>query len=403
MQDLTYGNAKKGQEMLNTETAREQKTTARWAALRSLFQSTGAPTDGGLVSSKVRQNAKREAVGISSKQMPILEEDDGSGAEAGTAASSSGGAAAAGEGQAENSDEVAFPGDGDGDEPPEILSVADAAVVSIALTNPKRVQRQSSIITLLSPQEREHFHVKEKDHHLMRVAKLAHLEDQFGSVLSDTTELKTLWYDADNNANGDLSLTEWQSYARDKFNVLSNNKANRRAYNETAVAPEDVNPGGSRPASQVTKGSGLSMPVLNRSNFRLFLQRTFEYNKVWYAFQHLDTSNDDRVNWEEYVTLIYYSSMHPNVCVCVSSQRACMDVHACVYCAPRLENSLSHRVRTKPYLVSSAFNVAANNLPPTSTLRRPSQVQVKAEDIFQSAGNGSKILRRAWYDTRARV
>lgn len=289
-----------------------QKTKARWAALGSLFQSTGTELKDGLIANKVRQHSKRAAVGLA-PSLPTLDEDGGDAGRAGGAASHAGGAAA--EPPTENGNgDVAFPVTGAADEaPPEITDLANAAVFAMVdhvdLRDPSRQKptRQSSIVTLLDVEERENFHVIEGDNPLARVAKLAYLEDEFQAVLRDTKELKTLWYDADNNANGDLSLVEWQSYARDKFNVLSNRKANQKAYNEAAVAPDDTNPA-SRPnsktnqerAKMATKGSGMSQPVLNRSNFRMFLQKTFEYNKVWYAFQHLDTSDDDRVQWDEY-------------------------------------------------------------------------------------------------------
>lgn len=63
-----------------------------------------------------------------------------------------------------------------------------------------------------------------------------------------------------------------------------------RLFFEAAI---DVDP-------EASKKGGLSMPILNRSNFKLYLNRCFEYNKVKYAFDHLDTSGDDRVDFEEY-------------------------------------------------------------------------------------------------------
>lgn len=105
-------------------------------------------------------------------------------------------------------------------------------------------------------------------------------------------ELQRLWNDADSNGNGDMSLTEWQGYASLKFNALASNRANKKAFNEAATS------GHEKDADDTPGGS--SMPVLNRSNFRLFLNRAFDYNKCHYAFNWMDSSGDDRISWEEY-------------------------------------------------------------------------------------------------------
>lgn len=173
-----------------------QKTKARWAALGSLFQSTGTELKDGLIANKVRQHSKRAAVGLA-PSLPTLDEDGGDAGRAGRAASHAGGAAA--EPPTENSNgDVAFPVTGAADEaPPEITDLANAAVFAMVdhvdLRDPSRQKptRQSSIVTLLDVEERENFHVIEGDNPLARVAKLAYLEDEFQAVLRDTKELKT--------------------------------------------------------------------------------------------------------------------------------------------------------------------------------------------------------------------
>ena len=214
--------------------------------------------------------------------------------------------------------------------------------------HPKK-KRMSASLTLLTKEARKSFHVNEEDSLMKRVAKLSLLEDEFATLTTTPKELKRLWNDADSNGNGDLSLSEWQGYAGTKFNVLSSSRANKRAFSEAAsagpstaashaatstspkkgggkdgaaVAAADAKDGKSPPAAaaaptaapataaSATKPTqwkeslgGLSMPILNRSNFSKFIQRTFEYSKCHYAFEYLEQGSekkDDRVSFEEY-------------------------------------------------------------------------------------------------------
>ena len=260
--DLTMGNAAKSKCESKMKEAREQKTQARWGALGSLFTSQGQSAEAdGLIASKLQAAAAR-AECASTGGGPSISLSD-----AALLATAAAAAAAAGEAQPVESD-------------PEIETKKAGG----------RKRRTSAVVTLLDAGERSHFHVEESDSNLKRVAKLALLEGGFSAnVMTSAEELALLWNDADFNGNGDLSMVEWQAYARDKFNALDNAAANRKAFFEAAIDKDEGS----------TKGA-FSMPILNRSNFRLYLERCFEYNKVKYAFNHLDTSNDDRVDYEEY-------------------------------------------------------------------------------------------------------
>jgi len=99
------------------------------------------------------------------------------------------------------------------------------------------------------------------------VAKLALLEEEFQDITSSTDEMTRLWKDVDTNGiveafsqsgavftsmlccdklmpfcglpragNGDISMTEWNTYVAQKFNAISNQKSNIRAFKEAATA-----------------------------------------------------------------------------------------------------------------------------------------------------------------------
>lgn len=82
-----------------------------------------------------------------------------------------------------------------------------------------------------------------------------------------------------------------------KFNALAAHRANKKAFTEAATSVHEKD--------QDDTPGGLGMPVLNRSNFRLFLNLAFDYNKCHYAFKWMDSSGDDRITFEEYVIVVY--------------------------------------------------------------------------------------------------
>jgi hypothetical protein len=43
-----------------------------------------------------------------------------------------------------------------------------------------------------------------------------------------------LWWDCDSNMSGDVSVTEWQQYSKEKFSAIANKRANVKAYMESA-------------------------------------------------------------------------------------------------------------------------------------------------------------------------
>jgi hypothetical protein len=64
-----------------------------------------------------------------------------------------------------------------------------------------------------------------------------------------------------------MSVTEWQQYATEKFSAIANKRANTKAFMESASESG---------CDAAAKGTGLALPVLSRSNFKLFLTRVFE-------------------------------------------------------------------------------------------------------------------------------
>ena len=276
--DLTMGNAAKSKFAMQRQEALERKTKARWNTLGSLFTAQGEDAEGdGLIASKVRGAAARSEVAKDG----LL-----------TGGPTIGMADAILLAQADARAEGGAPADDTSAEDASVRVLQAKRNEGNGADGKTEVKRKRSAIEmLLLPGEREGFTITEDDSNLKKVSKLALLEGEFNSnVTTSADELAMLWADADNNGNGDLSIVEWSAYVRDKFNPLNNAKANRKAFFEAAI---DVDP-------EASKKGGLSMPILNRSNFKLYLNRCFEYNKVKYAFDHLDTSGDDRVDFEEY-------------------------------------------------------------------------------------------------------
>ena len=281
--DMTKGNAAKSKFAIRRKEAREQKTHARWSTLGSLFTSEGCDANG-LVADKVNIAA---AIGAATDNQP-----------SGGPMMNLGDAVLLAKAEADDLERKAAEAEAArGDGPVRILQTKKGGLDADEVDgegdegNAPRKRRTSAVVSLLTEEERQHFDVKDEDTNLTKVSKLAILEGEFdANVMTSTEELALLWNDADTNGNGDMSMVEWQAYTSDKFTALGNPAANRKAFFEAAI---DADPGASKQA-------GFSMPVLNRSNFKLYLNRCFEYNKVKYAFDHLDTSGDDRVVFAEF-------------------------------------------------------------------------------------------------------
>eukprot|EP00729_Bicosta_minor_P001810 gene1810-8143_t len=293
--DLTLGNETKLKREEEQQIADQQKSQSRWAALATLLAPDDNEEQDSAVAGKVRsvvsgrpmsehpmsqfaKVAKFLVIKEKAEQKRLKEEA----------------AAALKVGHGEDG------GDADSDEvadtitPLQDVNPAEKKKIQIKslIRRSSRDKRISAAVSLMDKDARSKFHVNDEDTLMTQVAKLTVLEEEFMTMTASAQELQRLWNDADSNGNGDMSLTEWQGYASLKFNALASNRANKKAFNEAATS------GHEKDADDTPGGS--SMPVLNRSNFRLFLNRAFDYNKCHYAFNWMDSSGDDRISWEEY-------------------------------------------------------------------------------------------------------
>ena len=310
---LTLGNRRKARERATAVKAQIAKAKGRWNVLSSLLAPEDADEEGSAIARKLRsvmrggqrlrlmpsiadlatvvvqkQEAERKEVIAALLQKQEQEE----------AAAAAAALVAAESKQLKRSrSRVSLPsaisGNGSGES-----GASNTAKVGAA---PHKQKRTSCSLTLLDREARDPFHVNEGDSLMKKVAKLSLLEDSFASLAGTPKELKRLWNDADNNGNGDLSLSEWQGYAGQKFNVLSSSRANKKAFSEAAsVGPPGLaSPAASTPPEKAaaslekdghdiavaTAGGvddstvesaappalwketlgGLSMPILNRS------------------------------------------------------------------------------------------------------------------------------------------
>ena len=334
---LTLGNRRKSRERSRSVHAQQAKARGRWNVLSTLLAPEDADEEGSAIARKLRTVIRgghrlRLIPPIASLANVLLQkqEQDGEATRLATVA------ALVQKQDLEQRVTTAERGAVDCTTDEEAGSTQREKHASTGSGLAVRKRRPSAALTLLDKEARDPFHVSEGDSLMKRVAKLSLLEDEFASVTATPKELKLLWNDADNNGNGDLSLSEWQGYAGSKFNVLSSSRANRRAFSEAASAGppaqtsdhkagdgDDLDAADSdqtgesaaedRAAAAATAAKpaavdwketlgALSMPILNRSNFRKFLTRTFEYNKCHYAFEYLDSATrSDRVDFEEYV------------------------------------------------------------------------------------------------------
>lgn len=126
-------------------------------------------------------------------------------------------------------------------------------------------------------------HRRSDDTAITRLAKVLLLEEEFKVVLHDRAELMKLWSEIDLNDNGDIGSSEWGSYIKMKFDILSQSKPTSKALEES------------------TQQKGGKQQHLGKSNFKCFIQAVFKFTKLFFAYQILDQSGDNRVVKSEYV------------------------------------------------------------------------------------------------------
>ena len=121
-----------------------------------------------------------------------------------------------------------------------------------------------------------------EDTAITRLAKVLLLEEEFKAVVNDRSELMKLWSEIDLNDNGDIGSSEWGSYIKMKFDILAQSKSTSKAMDES------------------TQEKGGQKQHLGKSNFKCFIQAVFKYTKLFFAYQILDQSGDNRVVKSEY-------------------------------------------------------------------------------------------------------
>lgn len=193
-------------------------------------------------------------------------------------------------------------------------------------TTPATPERDAAqeINDLMSPDNKKQWTVDAEDSVLARVAKMTILEEIFENVMVDQDLVSALWTDVDDNGNNDMGFSEWRSYAATKCNVLEVHKPTARAFRDATGEQvklweaEDAAAAVKADTARADGGDDAALPERRGSNtigiaadarpgdsvtnesFKFFIARAFQYTKLWYAFQYLDTSGDDRVQFDEY-------------------------------------------------------------------------------------------------------
>mmetsp|Transcript_16555 Transcript_16555/g.42962 ORF Transcript_16555/g.42962 Transcript_16555/m.42962 type:complete len:513 (+) Transcript_16555:95-1633(+) len=114
--------------------------------------------------------------------------------------------------------------------------------------------------------------------------QFAALEKHFFEMSSDNEMLFELWTRVDLNSNGELGFSEISTFVKTGYPLLANMPALRKAFE--IAATDDAS--GSK--------------VIHPDDFRLFLGNVFYYNKIFLAFDLLDTDKDhqiSRTEWDE--------------------------------------------------------------------------------------------------------
>jgi hypothetical protein len=107
------------------------------------------------------------------------------------------------------------------------------------------------------------------------------LEAQVRTIVNDPAALQREWTALDFNGNGHVSLAEIDRWVQEAYPALNNKSALMRAYKKT------------------TQG-GNKNDFVEKPEFIQLLRNLFYYNRLWEIFDQIDSSDDKRVDFEEF-------------------------------------------------------------------------------------------------------
>eukprot|EP00045_Choanoeca_perplexa_P010618 m.109156 g.109156 ORF g.109156 m.109156 type:complete len:772 (-) comp15337_c0_seq4:117-2432(-) len=102
------------------------------------------------------------------------------------------------------------------------------------------------------------------------------------AVLADKVQLKHAWQSCDYNGNGLCSLAELDKYIVSNYAILDHKPALMRAYKQT------------------TLNDGDGDAWVERAEFPAFLRNVFYFNKLFHAFEQIDSDDDRRLDFDEF-------------------------------------------------------------------------------------------------------
>lgn len=114
--------------------------------------------------------------------------------------------------------------------------------------------------------------------------KFEQVQQSFRELMTEKDEMRALWDSLDYRDSGHVSLTQVHKFFEQdpEFQILANQPALLRAYKRTAL-----------------KGGNGDERVQWRE-FPALLRNTIVFNKLWTAFDDIDTSDDRRIDFTEF-------------------------------------------------------------------------------------------------------
>ena len=124
--------------------------------------------------------------------------------------------------------------------------------------------------------------VHDAEPEIMHLPQFDGAEAAIGAVAKDRDAIGALWLDLDFNGNGLVSLAEFDKWTATKYPVLNNKPALMRAFKQTTLKDGDGD------------------PWVERHEFPSLLRNLLYFNKLYVAFDALDSGSDRRVDLAEF-------------------------------------------------------------------------------------------------------